>query len=225
MIRALVSLLLLLTVQCVSAASAREEVEFDHSPDALRRGAAIVTGVCMSCHSLKYLRYLDLKKLGFSDAEVEAMSAGNPPAATLNAMTPPDVAEQTYGRTPPDLSLMAKAREGGPGYIYHLLTGFYQDANGEAYNLLYPGTRMPDILGRGSADATQRAELEKQAKDAASFLTWAADPRADERTRLGYYVISYLVVLTVLLFLVKRRVWRRLRLAGCEWPFQLGLIK
>lgn len=210
MIRALVSLLLFI-VQCASAASALEEVEFDHSLDALRRGAATVTGVCMSCHSLKYLRYIDLKRLGFSDAAVEAMSAGNPPAATLNAMTPPDVAQQTYGRAPPDLSLMAKAREGGPGYIYRLLTGFYQDANGETDNHLYPGIRMPDILGWASADATQRAELEKQAKDAASFLVWAADPRADERTRLGYYVIAYLVVLTVLLYLVKRRVWRRLR--------------
>src|SRR3569832_962643 len=195
--RALFSLLLLLIAQS-AAASDLQDVEFDHSPDALRRGAAIVTGVCMSCHSLKYLRYLDLKKLGFSDAEVEAMSAGNPPAATLNAMTPPD------------LSLMAKAREGGPGYINHLLTGFYQDANGETNNHLYPGIRMPDILGWGSADATQRAELEKQAKDAASFLIWTADPRADERTRLGYYVMAYLVVLTVLLYLVKRRVWGRL---------------
>src|SRR3569623_1644204 len=134
MIRALVSLLLLLTVQCVSAASAREEVEFDLSPDALRRGAASVTGVCMSCHSLKYLRYLDLKKLGFSDAEVEAMSTGNPPAATLNAMTPPDVAEPPYGRAPPDLSLMAKAREGGPGYIYPLLTSIKQDTNSDTNN-------------------------------------------------------------------------------------------
>src|SRR3569832_2836955 len=149
MIRALVSLLLLLTVQCVSAASAREEVEFDHSPDALRRGAAIVTGVCMSCHSLKYLRYLDLKKLGFSDAEVEAMSAGNPPTATLSAMTPPDVAQQTYGRTPPDLSLLAMAREGGPGYIFLLLSGFYLVAFGVSFFLFFLGFCLYDIFGWG----------------------------------------------------------------------------
>src|SRR3569623_3830271 len=128
--RALFSLLLLLIAQS-AAASDLQDVEFDHSPDALRRGAAIVTGVCMSCHSLKYLRYLDLKKLGFRDAEVEAMSAGNPHPATLSAMTPPDVAQQTYGRPPPELSLMAKAREGGPGYPPHLHTGFYQVAHGE----------------------------------------------------------------------------------------------
>src|SRR3569833_3383859 len=107
--RALISLLLLLFVFFVVVFDL-QDVEFDHSPDELRRGAASGTGVCMSCLSLKYLRYLDLKKLGFSDADVEAMSTGNPPAATLNAMTPPDVAEQTYGRAPPDLSLMAKAR-------------------------------------------------------------------------------------------------------------------
>lgn len=209
--RAWFPLLLLFVVQCASAAADLEAVEFDHSPDTLRRGATVVTSVCMSCHSLKYLRYLDLKKLGFSDAEVKTMSAGNPPAAPLTAVTPPDVAQQTYGRTPPDLSLMAKARDGGPHYIYRLLTGFYQDANGETNNHLYPGIRMPDILGWGSANATQRAELEKQAKDAASFLIWVADPRADERIRLGYYVMTYLVVLTVLLFLVKRKIWARLK--------------
>src|SRR5262249_52889566 len=30
------------------------------------------------------------------------------------------------GALPPDLSLMAKAREGGPNYIYSILTGFHQ---------------------------------------------------------------------------------------------------
>src|SRR3569833_4355241 len=122
--RALFSLLLLLIAQS-AAASDLQDVEFDHSPDALRRGAAIVTGVCMSCHSLKYLRYLALKKLGFSDAEVEAMSTGNPPAATLNAMTPTDVAEQTYGRAPPGLSLLVLVCVGGLGFFFLLLLGFF----------------------------------------------------------------------------------------------------
>src|SRR3569832_2421145 len=116
--RALFSLLLLLIAQS-AAASDLQDVEFNHSPDALRRGAAIVTGVCMSCHSLKYLRYLDLKKLGFGDAEVEAMSTGNPPADTQNTKTPPKNTKQTNKHTPPKHTLMAKAREGGPGYIYH----------------------------------------------------------------------------------------------------------
>lgn len=199
---------LLLAAPLVAAAA---EVELDYGEPALRRGAAIVTGVCLSCHSLKYLHYRDLRDLGLGDAEIEAMSMGAKLNDTLNAMTPPDIAEQTYGRAPPDLSLMAKAREGGPRYVYGLLTGFYQNEHGQTDNHLYPGIRMPDILGWSGADAGLRAELAQQAKDAAAFLGWAADPRAAERKRLGYYVIGYLVLLTALLYLVKRRVWARLR--------------
>lgn len=203
--------LLLFATHMAWSESALKEVEIDHGSDAIRRGAATVTGVCLTCHSLKYLRYRDLLALGFSAAELEAMSMGNPPAAQLTALTPADVSAQTYGRAPPDLSLMAKAREGGPRYIYSLLTGFYQDEQGATNNHLYPGIRMPDILGWGSADAAQRAALEQQAKDAAAFLTWAADPRALERQRLGYYVLGYLLVFTLLLYLVKQRVWARLK--------------
>lgn len=73
--------------------------------------------MCLSCHSLKYLHYRDLRELGLGDAEIEAMGMGARLNDTLNALTPPDIAEQTYGRAPPDLSLMAKAREGGPRYV------------------------------------------------------------------------------------------------------------
>lgn len=209
-VRRLICLITLLTAQAVWAEGALKDVEIDHSPAALRRGAATVTGVCLSCHSLKYLHYRDLLKLGFSREEVAGMSMGSKLEDALIALTPPDISEQTYGRVPPDLSLMAKAREGGPHYIYTLLTGFYLDKSGETNNHLYPGIRMPDILGWSGADATQRAALATQANEAAAFLVWSADPRAEERQSLGYYVIGYLVLLTGLLYLVKRRVWARL---------------
>jgi ubiquinol-cytochrome c reductase cytochrome c1 subunit len=52
--------------------------------------------------------------------------------------------------------------------------------------------------------------LQEQAKDAAAFLNWAADPHTGERHHLGYYVLTYLVILTILLYLSKRRIWARL---------------
>jgi len=209
-LRALSCLMLLSATTAGWAENALKDVVIDQSPAALRRGAATVTGVCMACHSLKYLHYRDLLKLGFSPEDVAGMSMGNKLEDPLLAMTPPDVSEQTYGRVPPDLSLLAKAREDGPRYIYSLLIGFYQDKSGEINNHLYPGIRMPDILGWSSAEASQRAALATQANEAAAFLAWAADPRAEERRSLGYYVIAYLVLLTGLLYLLKRRVWARL---------------
>ncbi len=209
-LRMFICFISLLTAQAAWGEGALKDVEIDHSPAALRRGAATVTSVCLPCHSLKYLHYRDLLKLGFSPEEVTGLSMGNKPEAALLALMPPDIGEQTYGRVPPDLSLMAKAREGGPHYTYSLLTGFYQDKTGETNNHLYPSIRMPDILGWSSADAAQRAVLETQANEATAFLVWAADPRAAERKRLGYYTIAYLVLLTGLLYLIKRKVWARL---------------
>ncbi|MEK7322887.1 MAG: cytochrome c1 [Pseudomonadota bacterium] len=206
-LRALICVLLC-AASTAWAENALKDVDLDSSPAALRRGAVTVTSRCLSCHSVKYLHYRDLLKLDFSREEV--MSMGNLESALL-ALTPAEVSEQAYGRVPPDLSLLAKAREGGPRYIYTLLTGFYQDQTGEINNHLYPGIRMPDILGWSGADSTQRAALAIQANEAAAFLMWAADPRADERKSLGYYTIAYLALLTGLLYLVKRKVWARLK--------------
>ena len=71
---------------------------------------------------------------------------------------------------------------------------------------------MPDILGISTAtDAAQRASIQAQARDIASFLTWVSDPHEAERIRLGRYVIAYLLVLTILLYFVKNQIWSRLK--------------
>jgi cytochrome c1 len=71
---------------------------------------------------------------------------------------------------------------------------------------------MPDILnGSGATDGAQRAEVQGKARDIVSFLTWASDPHEAERIRLGYYVIGYLIVLTTLLYFVKKQIWAKLK--------------
>ncbi len=75
-------------------------------------------------------------------------------------------------------------------------------------NRMLHNTKMPDILGVAGADEAQRAELEKKARDVAAFLMWASDPKADERKAQGKFVLLYLAVLTLLLYLLKRRVWK-----------------
>lgn len=70
---------------------------------------------------------------------------------------------------------------------------------------------MPDVLDiSGVQDPAQRTALEDQARDVAAFLSWSADPHAGERRRLGGYVLACLCLLTVMLYLSKRRIWSRL---------------
>src|SRR5437868_14110690 len=111
----------------------------------VQRGFQVYKEVCSACHSAKLVAFRDLHDLGYSEAEVKAIASqwatevpsinpdtGEP--ATRKAIPadhfPSPYANETAARQannnalPPDLSLMAKAREGGPAYIYSILTGF-----------------------------------------------------------------------------------------------------
>lgn len=177
----------------------------------LQRGARLYLNLCRLCHDMKYLQYRDLGMLGFSAQELETLRHGRPANASLHSTTPAAVSRQLFGMEAPDLSLMARARRGGADYIYRLLTGYYETGAAAIDNRVFPHIGMPDVLGYSvEPDARGRAAVEEQAHAVSAFLEWAAEPRAGERRRLGYFVMAYLVVLTVLLYLVKNRVWRRL---------------
>lgn len=207
---------LALLLPALSGASAAEvelrKVDLTYSPEAAKRGAETVTSVCMGCHSLKYIKYRDLLKLGFTPGEVDATRGEHDIDSPLLGALPADSAIQTFGKVPPDLSLMALAREGGGRYIFSMVTGFYLDPAGNVDNKVFHGIKMPDVLGfSGVTDAAQRADLERMVRDAVVFLKWAADPKAEERRTLGIYVLAYLAVLTTLMYFLKRRIWGTLR--------------
>jgi ubiquinol-cytochrome c reductase cytochrome c1 subunit len=56
------------------------------------------------------------------------------------------------------------------------------------------------------ADGT-KATLDQEAKDIASFLTWAAEGNLENRHRTGIKAILFLVIFTLLAYATKRRVW------------------
>ena len=211
LIRAIV-LLLGCTALNVAATEVAQvaDVELERSPEALKRGAEVVTRVCLGCHSLQYVKYRSLQEVGFTNAELDTLRGTHGMDEPLVSAITDDMAIELFGLVPPDQSLLAKARKGGANYIYALLTSYEKDAKGDVSNSLFPGLRMPDIMDYASADAAQRATLQQQIRDVAVFLEWASDPHAAERRQIGIYVIAYLIVLTFLLYLIKRRVWARL---------------
>lgn len=112
-------------------------------------------------------------------------------------------------------------QEGGPDYLVGLLTG-YKDAppegvtipEGKYYNTAFPGNAisMPPPLSDGVVtyqDGSPQT-AEQYAHDVTAFLAWAADPSLDQRKRIGWQVMLYLLVTTVLLYLGKRRVWAKM---------------
>ncbi|HSV30020.1 MAG TPA: cytochrome c1, partial [Candidatus Omnitrophota bacterium] len=123
------------------------------------------------------------------------------------------------GALPPDLSLMAKARIGGPNYIYSLMLG-YEDTppeganipEGKFYNHYFPGNAismppqmMDDLVTY--ADGT-KATKEQIAHDISTFLNWAAEPELNERKSMGAKVLIFLAFFTILLYALKRQIWK-----------------
>ncbi|MGI9424869.1 MAG: cytochrome c1, partial [Hyphomicrobiaceae bacterium] len=51
------------------------------------------------------------------------------------------------------------------------------------------------------------ATVENYAKDVAAFLSWASDPTLNERKKIGWQVLIYLLITSVLLYIAKRRIW------------------
>jgi ubiquinol-cytochrome c reductase cytochrome c1 subunit len=136
------------------ASGASEEVgpAFQANPSntaSLQRGAKWFVNYCMGCHSMQYVRYQALiDALGVSEEQVEQnlMFAADAAHEVMRAAMPADDSERWFSRTPPDLSLVARAR--GPQWLYRYLTTFYLDDTRPmgVNNLTLPGASMPHAL-------------------------------------------------------------------------------
>lgn len=133
----------------------------------------------------------------------------------------------------PDLSLMAKARAGfhgpygtginqltkgigGPEYIHAVLTGYTGETKEEAGTTFYenhafPGgwISMPPPLADDQvtfADGSP-ATIDAMSMDVSAFLMWAAEPKMMDRKHAGFLAVTFLILLSVLLYLTNKRLW------------------
>jgi ubiquinol-cytochrome c reductase cytochrome c1 subunit len=152
--------------EAASAAGAKAEAnaeEAEHARDfkhwkaknevtniaSLQRGARNYLGYCSGCHSLKYMRYSRMAEdLEIPDAQLaEMMLPGDKPADYIVSSMPAADATAWFGKPPPDLSLMVRAR-GGADHVYQFLKTFYADPTKPtgSNNLTLEGTAMPNVL-------------------------------------------------------------------------------
>ena len=68
---------------------------------------------------------------------------------------------------------------------------------------------MPPPLTDGSVTFSDGSpnKIEDEAKDVVAFLTWASEPKMEERKELGFGVVIFLLVLSGLLYLSYRKIW------------------
>ncbi|MBT5571502.1 MAG: cytochrome c1 [Alphaproteobacteria bacterium] len=204
-----------------------------------QRGLQVYLEVCSGCHSLKQVAYRNLSDLGFTEAEIKAIAADydvtdgpndegemfERPAIASDAFVSPfpnnEAAQASNnGALPPDLSLQVKAHAGGANYIYALLSG-YEDApvgkdvpNGLSYNPFFPGEliAMPAPLAEDGVEYSDGtvASVDQMAWDVVNFMQWAAEPEMEQRKKMGFKVVLFLIILSAILYAAKRKMWSNL---------------
>jgi ubiquinol-cytochrome c reductase cytochrome c1 subunit len=231
----------------------------------LQRGYKVYREVCSSCHSMNMVAFRNLGDKGgpfwnpkypnpndnpvvkaiaadyqVPDVDSETGEAIKRPAASAdyfpNPYANPVAAKAANGGAlPPDMSLLAKAREDGPAYIYSIVTadtaavphGMAMPA-GKYYDPYLPGDMtpywkgdpshvppggfiaMPPPLtaGKVTFDDGTRPSVQEEAWDVAAFLEWAADPKMEERKQVGLAAMIFLVLFSGLLWVTYRGIWR-----------------
>lgn len=207
-----------------------------HDKASLQRGAALYTNYCLGCHSMQYMRYNRLTEdLGLSEEQVqEFLLYGDQEVTDYLANTmDADQAEEWFGIAPPDLTLTARSR--GVDWVYSYLKGFYLTEDGWN-NTVLENASMPHVLwelqgiqrpvteSHTDDEGIEHVEIvgleldepgklspkeyDAHMKDLVAFMSYAAEPAALERERLGIWVLLFLVVFTMLAWLLYHEFWK-----------------
>ncbi|MBL4749874.1 MAG: cytochrome c1 [Amylibacter sp.] len=173
----------------------------------------------------------------YSADEVKAYAAEfevfDPELDDTRAAKPSDKFPKSGLETAPDLSLMAKARAGfhgpyglginqmlkgmgGPEYIASILAGYTGEEKEQAgvtfyENTAFPGgwIAMPPPLEDELVEFDDGYDnnVESMSQDVAAFLMWTAEPKMMARKRMGFLVVLFLSLFTVLLYLTNKKLW------------------
>jgi ubiquinol-cytochrome c reductase cytochrome c1 subunit len=219
----------------------------------LQRGLKVYKEVCSACHSLKLVAFRDFAALGYSEDEVKAIAKGwTTEVPTINPETgepatrpgipadkiPSPFANEVAARAannnalPPDLSLITKAREGGPAYVYSLLLGYreqvgYKNEEGKELLKEFPDAATPAGLNfnpwfanlniamaepigaddQVTYDDGTKATKAQMAKDVSAFLAWTAEPKMENRKSAGWAALGFLIIFTVLTWMSYKAIW------------------
>jgi len=228
-----------------NALAAGAALHLDRAPDvqqdkaALQNGARLFVNYCLNCHSASYFRYNRLTALDLNEQQIKdnllftADKLGKPMRSAIRA----DESRAWFGVTPPDLTIIARARSSGDGsgadWLYTYMRSFYRDTKRTSgwNNLIFNNVAMPhalwelqgtqDLVETTDADGNLKqmlklsvpgqltpSEYDKQVADLVGFLVWMSEPEAAFRRNLGIAVLLFLAVLFVVSYVLKKEYWK-----------------
>lgn len=204
-----------------------DQVEIDITDQAsLQRGAKTFVNYCLSCHEASFMRYNRMAKdLGLTDDQVKEnlMFASDKIGDTMTVAMRPEDAEKWFGVTPPDLSVIARAR--GTDWLYTYLRTFYLDESRPmgTNNVAFKDVGMPHVLWeqQGYLAKNDDGELVQATEgqmsqhqynvmihDLVNFLAYISEPSKLERMALAKWVLLYLFIFFLVAYPLKKAFWK-----------------
>ncbi|KAL6448253.1 hypothetical protein ACFW04_000318 [Cataglyphis niger] len=210
----------------------------DHS--AVRRGWQVYRTVCSTCHSLRYVRFMDLINVTHTEDEVKAIAAEyeiedgpneegdyyTRPGRLSDLLPHPYPNEEAaraanFGAYPPDLTYFIFSRWNGRNYLFSVLTGFMDPPAGvslsdqQYFNAYFPGNviGMGQNLMDGAVDYDDGtpATTSQMAKDLVQFLSWTSSQNFDARKQMFIRVVGAWFILWASVVHYLRSTWSLMR--------------
>ncbi len=209
------------------------------SKESLRNGAKNYMNYCSGCHSLQYQRYKRMAEdLGLSKEEVEQnlifTGAKYTDHMTMNMSS--EDSEVWFGKAPPDLSVIARAR--GNDWLFSYLKGFYKDPSRPSgwNNTVFKNASMPNVFWKQQGiqeahfdehkldsgvvthtfdkfskltDGTMSdEEFDHTVRDIVNFLDYTSEPAKLIRLAYAPWVLLFMVLLVLMTFLLKKEFFK-----------------
>lgn len=206
----------------------------------LQNGAKIFVNYCLNCHAAASMRYNRLRDIGLTDQQIKdnlILTDAKVGDLMTISMTPKE-GKAWFGKTPPDLSVEARAR--GADWLYTYFRTFYKDDDRPTgwNNLVYPNVGMPHVLwqlqGERAAKFEERKDPHDESRtekvfvgfeqltpgtmkpqeyddniaDLVAFMSWMAEPVQLERKRLGVIVLLFLAIFTLFAWRLNKAYWK-----------------
>ncbi len=217
-----------------------DEANIDlHDKASLQRGAKLFVNYCLNCHSAAYMRYNRAgKDLGISDKLVkENLVFSDAKVGDLMkvAMTVEDGASW-FGTSPPDLSVMARAKGAGSegaNWLYTYFRSFYVDESRPfgVNNTVFKDVGMPHVLWElqgmqkllnaeevkhgatpefalVSTGSMTAEEYDVAARDLTNFMVYMGEPSQLKRRSVGVWVLLFLVFFFFVSYALKKEYWK-----------------
>jgi ubiquinol-cytochrome c reductase cytochrome c1 subunit len=191
---------------------------------------------CHSASYMRYHRMG--QDLGISDELVKEnlLFAADKVGDLMKAVMPKEDAKAWFGAAPPDLSVVSRSR--GPDWFYTYMRSFYRDPNSPTgwNNRVLQNVSMPHVLYEWqgeqraifetatdehgaehkvlkgfeieNAGTMTREDFDRAMRDLTNFIVYLGEPARLVRYRVGAWTILFLIVFTIVAFLMKKEYWK-----------------